>query len=1791
MKNKSNFLLLLKQGFKGVSKFKAQFVIILILSFLSTLILGVSVSSSRALKASYDNVVGKVDKFDYQGTTEVGSRTSFTNSEIQNVKSMPIVDFNNTDFAYFLSQDKKIQSALNIRLYKRDAHEQDTYITKVTGDEAFKEVWRLSINGNNNEFRVAASWLFANQLFFDMHQLWQAKNNQESTDLTLTYLADTAIWRAFLNNQAEFKFIKNYDQTLYEITKKSIKEGTSKLRELTEGFFTKQNYGKLSIKEREFANYVTFTHTQLGQWIVATLKTFDLPKSPEEKFAFIFGAKLDASKSAAKNNTWTDGKYISNFNAFPNIGVGSIITQDQKDAIDQVTIQHKDNNRGEINDQDIKKQIEDKGFKGMTTPFIVEIIDSPATQLTNNQNPQYQIKNIDFIPGYNSNLFYMANKDDVKSPIFKKIEIFNNFYFLATVPFDKSDGMDAGGNVDVHVRASMMQYHIQINALASGYNANFRKEGIMFDHIYNFKYRVVIQNSFDNKAANFTILSGTEPNADGEVTISEQFAKANNIQLGDYILVGQADVQVVGFATDAFSYFPAADPLFPIPQPKTEAVVYASAKTAAMMRTGDGSASANQDNNAYTFNFFLTPNKNDLTNVALSKTEKLNLFKAFQMDIENSLQVDKNMIQQNGKQTGISYFDPIDFNSSNYRLNWTLLPLALKILNAITYSAAIIIAIIALIAIVINIRKAIHFNAKQIGILKAMGTDPKMISISYLATSLLIFFIVIPLAWIAAMGLQLPFIYIFADYFSIATNQILIDWVSIIISLFVFGLSAIGVSFFTALMMTKKSVVDIFETSVKWTNSKWIDKLKIGKFSKSSFHLRFSLTLTSSGKKPIALLIVVVGMTSFLMSGALAIPSIANNAVNAFYKSVRYSNSYDNLEPIANAPLSKQAINYTQNPEVLDQDWVKADLKLDVQTKKGYGYYKTPDAYSQTISQTSPVPRYLYLNQPTGDATRGHQLISNSNNNGIEYAYEYMLANPGLFLSIAGNVFGDNFFTVLGQTFSIGLVDQFTGLILNSQEDKIRDWLGSEYDDTLSLDANKQKLSFKFSASITNALPNIISAILGSFGNGVGDASGTDWKEKIINVLLKAMPPYVQGFINKSPSRFEQFGVSYNVEQVTPKKETLVTNIKTDTKQFKGLAITGLDKQQDAYVLNPKQQQALFLSEKQIADIDKILNGDKNIPSFKVGDVQVWDQAKNQLTIPMINNNQSQAVYHLKDNPILENVSTTSRQLTYRNKNDNTFKPLPKQAWIYDDSDFVESNLYKNPYGTLVPKDPKPKNDITQAYQKAVQSDLTLIDKKPGQADSRYLDIYKIDNAKFTYNDIYNGDKNLANKAYLFNYFGFDDDHQITSSYLRPYYKYANIKLMIPSEFIDDNFLTMPGTRQDVQPPASESWVKKVDAKCVPDSVKKAWGGYNGQYQIIQPYTLDYKKDHGAGLERLIQGTNSPYWYRYAFERTSQYQGSLWYEDNQKVEYLNKDVTINFQNVGTIASFDAKLLLIDQGVANAIKGYSNGKTYGYTPNYYTSRKGEVIPDDKPRPWDDQLMTFKFKEVKDDIYVDQDHLNQVTYMDDAQENTAYASRQWHTGKLSNIEEPVGITNSASFITSPPVGQYSIGLSSASGFSLITSVSSQFLLSTQKALIQQIYTLAISLGILLIVAIVLTASLLIALVGDIYVTQYKKFMVLMRALGYSNWTIQTYTFGVVSVGSVAVWLLGTVLAWILISAVVFGIARSGFAIPYGFSWWPPLLSFGITTFVFIVSLSVSSNKIRKERVSGLINQSQE
>lgn len=190
--HKKMFFLLLKQGIRGVFKFKIQFLIIIFLSFLATFMLSTSFSTVKRIDNNYNNIMNKIDKFDYINSFKLGNSlsggikttnmavfTDFINDEylqtgIYDGKDNP----NKTDFAYNLNfSDFNLSSDSFENTYK------ETFITKTFKDKNFIDVFDNYIGLKTNDYSEDyGSWTQFSYDPFEMNYTYNPYNMIDTDD-------------------------------------------------------------------------------------------------------------------------------------------------------------------------------------------------------------------------------------------------------------------------------------------------------------------------------------------------------------------------------------------------------------------------------------------------------------------------------------------------------------------------------------------------------------------------------------------------------------------------------------------------------------------------------------------------------------------------------------------------------------------------------------------------------------------------------------------------------------------------------------------------------------------------------------------------------------------------------------------------------------------------------------------------------------------------------------------------------------------------------------------------------------------------------------------------------------------------------------------------------------------------------------------------------------------------------------------------------------------------------------------------------------------------------------------------------------------------------------------------------------------------------------------------------------------------------------------------------------------------------------------------------------------------
>lgn len=395
--------------------------------------------------------------------------------------------------------------------------------------------------------------------------------------------------------------------------------------------------------------------------------------------------------------------------------------------------------------------------------------------------------------------------------------------------------------------------------------------------------------STNDNYSNVTIskkLDKGNPETINNVIVSNRYAKRNNIQPGDSVIIHSEktdlDFSVYGTGYDGNNVYPLIYNTSYFPNTKNEAIIYANVLT--MKKVVGMSAENILDMSRAMFNY----EGNDFT-------------KDFQQ-LKSDLVV-----------------DPLSSSESPIQKDETLSSVMKK--SAITYLSngffytfsgiAVISAITILASIFVLISREIKKRASNIGILKANGSSNFVITIEY---GLKVFFpsmIGALVAYPIAILIQLAFISIVQPYFDF--NFSISPIIFIFIASFVgFVILTLILGTFIAWIRINKRTIDLIDNVdfKKVTPSmKIVDAMKIKKFSP-----RFTLKQFSIAYKKIFILSLIMFLSSFIMSILLMMPSQISSVKNNYFKSYDYNLQNQYQEQVTNNPLS----DYSTYEDTLD---------------------------------------------------------------------------------------------------------------------------------------------------------------------------------------------------------------------------------------------------------------------------------------------------------------------------------------------------------------------------------------------------------------------------------------------------------------------------------------------------------------------------------------------------------------------------------------------------------------------------------------------------------------------------------------------------------------------------------------------------------------------------------------------------------------------------------------------------------------------------------------------------------
>jgi len=167
-----------------------------------------------------------------------------------------------------------------------------------------------------------------------------------------------------------------------------------------------------------------------------------------------------------------------------------------------------------------------------------------------------------------------------------------------------------------------------------------------------------------------------------------------------------------------------------------------------------------------------------------------------------------------------------------------------------------------------------------------------------------------------------------------------------------------------------------------------------------------------------------------------------------------------------------------------------------------------------------------------------------------------------------------------------------------------------------------------------------------------------------MGVLYAKLPSYIKSYIQRSPSRLDQYAITYQTEIYIPGEETMVTRV-PGTIDNKDLNLLGLDAHQNAIQIKDEDHKKAYLPQEIKTQISKIMDGDETATAKDLvyNGMTLYNAKTNQLNLPVLPNRQAQSYYNFRREPLHKNFTFDTQKMQFLIRDDGgTFIDLPKGA-------------------------------------------------------------------------------------------------------------------------------------------------------------------------------------------------------------------------------------------------------------------------------------------------------------------------------------------------------------------------------------------------------------------------------------------------------------------------------------------------------------------------------------------------
>ncbi len=1740
---KSNFFLFIKQGIKSIFKYKLQFIIIFTLALLSSILFSAGYTAEQRLYNNYNKIFQNTPKFDYEYKYSVGDTAKHANSK--------------TSFAPYMDIMPEYNSFINNQgIYNLFITPDANWIYKptsfTTGDK-FSDSYYSLLSNYNNKGGLFNRDQFKNnflnniaQITIDKGQLqykaaYQINYNQFTNNVTahyidilntyLTkYIGDSSTNKKWLDNNRTLytKLLINYYNNLNSKDKKA-----DKVKIIND--FLNSDYGN----PRAYLQYVI---NLVPDWVNKTINDFlnnvFTATIAREDFKTAYAtAGDDKNKIETAMNT-NAAKYLesvigkndatkSPFYQLATKGLLYKISGSTSKPISDFKNYYQNIFFTWFTGEDLNigtpfTNIDLTSLKGVYKTDFNTATPPPTSTVLNSFSDIY-------IKGFRGMINPTIYNNDSK--IYSSYRKFKDLVY--STPFERNLNLNNLSN-------NYYLMHQYFAGDAAGYNVHFLNQAYYFDSVYkiNYRFNIIYSSNYKSFNSHIHIIDGYKPTKFNEIAISPQFAKKNGWKIGSVHTIASYSFVVTAYATDPYSFIPITNYSSPIPKVSTSAVVYVPYSAWYLIKNGNVETIYSKQ---YT-NVFLT-DKNT-SDSQIIKKQKLDDFYSYLNNSENVANkavehfqnIDKKFVMSNNTALGSD-----TFSGSIFHYNWTMPKSLIKDLQYTYIIASAIMLLLCLTACWITINRNMKKNAKQIGILKSMGVRNSKIALSYVMHSFALIVFVIPLGWLIGLVLQIPVCSLFFSFFSFDNTIFSFNPMPLLILEGVIGVFALIVSLMSAWIILRKNVILIIKEEEKWKPNILLNKIRSKLFNKLSFVTRFKFNIFDSSLKQVSVLTVVILMASALLTVSLALPNLIQNISNSYYKNLNYSNNYIYNDPVFDAPFSKMATNAWGGNSNLNAKYKNNNSY----TKKINGKYQQIDGYSSFLSYLKSV-----------ESVTPMSLINFNPNNSANKKWEWSYAthlNKKDIINYISSSFGNNLYEGIGSAFSTGDINSILQFYYQS------------------LDNPKSKTSDEKVENLYNKFSKGIPDILGTVIDQKIKDKGKDWIHQINDLLLTQVPPFVSQYVYSTPSRTQQFSFGYNTNLYDYNKDHLST---TSQIKYGNSDITTIGMNSGYKLFNISKK---FFDNNKNDSVNNIFttNADNNnlktldsyLESYNMGiepqdrkDIvlsngqKIYDAKNNKLIIPIIANKQAGSIFKTNAKSIIinQNIRPEENYLWYIDSNKNKIM-LPKLFWQYDDSDFItkattQSESLSSEYN---------QNEINQ-YIKS---------KNIKQEGSKYWsNPYLIPNNKLTFQSYKKGSTYNNIYGFVDSYY---DNKGIIKPIIRPYYNFKNIDLFLPIDAkgvfakynVNPSVFSNPG---NVGNPSKV--VATVNSSDVPTALTSRFKNAT-KWLKVKPYDLNFDKkfEAGGGLKNLVSKYQN--WYDAAtYNLINNIIGVTKTSVSNSAKTFG-NLSINYKIINYTDTYGGATVYTDNKLMNLINGYENGYK-----NQFNFNKGTNLTPTNSTTTD----KYSYYKINNDI-------NELIGDKYKQFNGFLSNATmpyWYNSKYEKGNEALDLTTNYSSSENNKLGHYLITIDHGAPYAPFNNVNSYQLANEKQKLINTLTTICLSVAAVLLFFVITSSLLLILLISNLFVSQYERFMILMKTEGYNRKQVMNYTVNVFSPFVLVGWGLGALFSYLSLRIVHnYLYFHLGFAVPFVSTWWVFLVSFILIALmyssVFILTYRKMSN----------------